>query len=170
MQTVTRHGGASHYVRPDRVYRTGVITSTMGYQPGPDAQAVAASFTQYPMDLQVPSNGSSGVSGLRGLGRVLGATSNIGLFQRIKLRWDALRGRRALSGLGWISRAGMGQATGNARQTGVAYPQIGLSIMAPPFTQADVANTLMASGMDPGSAYAQTGYTTNWWMGRRWDS
>jgi hypothetical protein len=85
MQTVERHGGGSHFVRPDRVYRTGVLTSTMGYDPGADVQSVAASFTQYPMDLSL--------SGLRGLG-------GIGFLDRIRMRFAAWKARRQLSNFG----------------------------------------------------------------------
>jgi hypothetical protein len=158
MQTITRHGGGSHYVRPDRVYRTGVLTSTMGYDPNQDAQNVAASFTQYPIDLQVPSGGA--LSGLRGLGRALGA-NNLGLFQRLKLRWAAWKASRGMSGL-----YGLG---GDARNTGVAYPQIGMSLSPLPFTMSDVANTLMASGMPQGQAAAQVGYSADRWANQRWD-
>ena len=98
MQTVTRHGGGSHFVRPDRVYRTGVLSSTMGYDPTADVESVAASFTQYPADLSLPDASTdlslpdaSGLSGLSG-----------GVFGRMKTkfkRWQAQRQLRGLRGL-----------------------------------------------------------------------
>ncbi len=43
-----RHGDGSHYMRPDRVYRTSVLSPMVGYQPGADVNAVAMAFTQGP--------------------------------------------------------------------------------------------------------------------------
>ncbi len=48
MTTVIRHGGESHFVRPDRVYRTGVLTPIVGFQPQADVMSVAQAFTQGP--------------------------------------------------------------------------------------------------------------------------
>ena len=48
MTTMLRHGGEMHTVRPDRVYRTSVLTPIVGYQPQVDVQAVARAFTQGP--------------------------------------------------------------------------------------------------------------------------
>ena len=45
---ITRHGAGSHYVRPDRVYRTGVLQSMYGYSPQQDVMAVAQAFTTGP--------------------------------------------------------------------------------------------------------------------------
>lgn len=159
MQTTTRHGGGSHFVRPDRVYRTGVIASTMGYDPSYDVQQVAASFTQYPMDLAMPSGGA--MAGLRGFGRVLGA-NNIGLLQRMKLRYHAWKARRQMQGY----LRGLG---GDARMTGVAYPQVGFSIMPPPYGRQDFANILIAGGIDPGAAAAKAGYSWDRFVNMRWD-
>ncbi len=41
---VERHGGASHFMRPDRVYRTGVLAPMVGYRPGPDVVSVTQAF------------------------------------------------------------------------------------------------------------------------------
>jgi hypothetical protein len=84
MQTITRHGGGAHFVRPDRVYRTSVLAPTIGYDPTADAQGVAASFTQYPADLPLP-----GLGGLRGLG----------LMAKLRMKLAAWKQRRALQGL-----------------------------------------------------------------------
>ena len=56
-----RHGGSVHYVRPDRVVRTGVLTPIVGYQPQMDVIAVTDEFTSG------PSRGMQ-LSGLYGLG------------------------------------------------------------------------------------------------------
>lgn len=51
-------GDASGMVRPDRVYRTGVLTPIVGYQPGQSVQAVANAFTTGPQaGLQGPMSG-----------------------------------------------------------------------------------------------------------------
>jgi hypothetical protein len=183
MQTITRHGGGSHYVRPDRIYRTGVIQSAMGYDPGQDVQDVAASFVAYPMDLQAPANGDGGMSGLRGFG--FGA-SNLSLLQRMKLRYDAWKARRALklqaqqvagfhftqgmSGLRGLGHYGMyGLGDGDARQTGVAYPQVGMSLAPPEVNRRDMAQILMSGNMAPGLAVAQAGKSWNRWVNMRWN-
>jgi hypothetical protein len=41
---MARHGQEMHFVRPDRVYATGVLSPIVGYQPAEDAQQVAARF------------------------------------------------------------------------------------------------------------------------------
>jgi hypothetical protein len=98
MQVVERHGGGSHFVRPDRVYRTGVLTSTMGYDPGADVQSVAASFTQYPMDLPLPEMGieptepsepapGGNMAGLMGFGA-------ISPIDKLRLKFSAWKARR----------------------------------------------------------------------------
>jgi hypothetical protein len=61
---IARHGGSSHYVRPDAVYKTGVLQSIVGYSPQQDVMDVAAAFTQGPYAFQQGSPMSSGVSGL----------------------------------------------------------------------------------------------------------
>lgn len=68
---IVRHGGESHVVRPDRVYRTGVLAPIVGYQPGADVQAVAAAFTLGPPSGTVLSG--------YGLG-------NVGLITQLKLK------------------------------------------------------------------------------------
>lgn len=40
-----QHGQEMHFVRPDRVYRTAVLTSIPGYHPVSNAHAIAARFT-----------------------------------------------------------------------------------------------------------------------------
>jgi hypothetical protein len=48
MATVFRHGGEAHVVRPDRVYRTSVLSPMVGFDPTADVQANAMAFTQGP--------------------------------------------------------------------------------------------------------------------------
>lgn len=48
MAEFIRHGDAMHFMRPDRVYRTSVLSPMMGYDPHRDMQAVAMVFTQGP--------------------------------------------------------------------------------------------------------------------------
>lgn len=45
---ILRHGGGAHYMRPDRVYATSVLSPMMGYQPHRDVNAVTREFTQGP--------------------------------------------------------------------------------------------------------------------------
>jgi hypothetical protein len=146
----------------------------MGYDPGADVQNVAAAFTAYPMDMQAPAPTGNGMSGLAGLGRVLGA-NNMGLMQRMKLRYDAWKARRARAGMqGWHFYEGMHGlrglgSDGDARITGVAYPQVGLSIEPANVGRQDMANILMQSMIDPGMAAAQAGYSWNHWITKRWN-
>jgi hypothetical protein len=174
MQVTTRHGGGSHFVRPDRVYRTSVLESTMGYDPGQDVQNVAAAFTAYPMDLQTPAPTGNGMSGLAGLGAAFGA-NNMGFMQRMKLRYDAWKARRAraiqMQGTGTRFNQGMyGLGNGDARRAGgVAYPQVGLSIEPANVGRQDMANILMQSGMQPGIAAAQAGFSWDYWINQRWN-
>ena len=46
--SVPQHGQASHYMRPDRVYRTSVLSPMVGYDPGQAVEAVANEFTTGP--------------------------------------------------------------------------------------------------------------------------
>ena len=160
----------------------------MGYDPGADVQDVMASFTAYPMDLQAP--------GLSGLG--FGAT-NLPLLTRMKLRYEAWKARRAarimargrgmiptppgqMAGLGWTYREGMsdgysfhegmhglGFVRGDARMTGVAYPQIGMEISPAEVGKHDMAMELMRSDMPRGFARAQSGKSWNYWWNQRWN-
>jgi hypothetical protein len=136
MQLVERHGGGSHYVRPDRVYRTGVLTSTMGYDPGADVQSVAASFTQYPMDLST--------SGLQGLG------ANVGLIDKLRIKFATWKARRA-------ARAGM-RDFGAVRN--VAYARVGEEIAPHMVSKEQMLAHLMQGSLPPNFARAQA--ETSW--------
>lgn len=74
---IIRHGSAAHVVRPDRVYRTGVLSPMFGFQPGVDVQATARAFTARP----------SGLAGLRGPGPIQRVILRIqGLIAGVKAR------------------------------------------------------------------------------------
>lgn len=102
---IARHGGSSHYVRPDRVYRTGVLTPIpTGYQPQADVMAVAQEFTQGPYAFQQGNAGTmvaSGVSGVAGPRvTLLGGPPIQFLGPKVTL----LGGLHAVSNLGWLQR------------------------------------------------------------------
>jgi len=65
MQVIEKHGGASHYMRPDRVYRTSVLSPSMNFNPGQDAQAVTAEFTERSQNLSLSGPRTSGPSYVR---------------------------------------------------------------------------------------------------------
>lgn len=77
MTTFMRHGGEAHVMRPDRVYRTGVLSPMVGYQPQMDVQSVAMSFTQGP-----PLG-----TDLRGFG------SDGSVMGNLRVRWELFKAR-----------------------------------------------------------------------------
>lgn len=99
MALITRHGGGSHYVRPDAVYRTSVLQSIVGYQPQADVQAVAAAFTLGPTGAMTVT----GLSGLRGAGPIATWWANV------KAKWAAKFHPAAVAGIG-IDPASMATA------------------------------------------------------------
>lgn len=98
---MAKHGIEQHYVRPDRVYATGVLTPIVGYQPAEDAQQVAARFVSGGQGLQ-------GVAGLR-IAPLRGAMRGVDtvkirgwfdtLMANIRARWEANKIRRELKQL-----------------------------------------------------------------------
>lgn len=80
--TITsRHGGGSHYVRPDRVAYTSVTESIYGYDPTADVQDVAAAMTQ----------------GRLGPAQLAGAMlygPGLSTWQKIKIKLAAAKARR----------------------------------------------------------------------------
>lgn len=170
MQVIERHGGGSHYVRPDRVYRTGVLTSTMGYQPGQDVQDVVASFTQYPIDLQTKAPGLYGVFG------ALAAGTNMGFFQKLAMRYRGWKARRAVRA-GLVQRGMMGLADHDftpdafSPNQGYAYAQVGTQISPEMVSKSDMVNYLMsgAAPMSHGQARAQAATTYEKWWNKRWN-
>jgi hypothetical protein len=156
MQVVERHGGASHYVRPDRVVRTGVIPSIVGYSPGADVDAVAASFTQYPMDLQTPS-------GMNGLGAWPPTW-----WSNLKLKFAAWRAKHAAS---TMPMSGLRDFTPGAFDPtkGIAYPQVGPQI-APHMTGMAMMVAAMTGGaLPPEAIAAQAATTREHWWNKRWN-
>jgi hypothetical protein len=79
---MARHGGEVHFVRPDRVYKTSVLSPIVGYNPGVDVQAVAQAFTS--RGYNVPTAGMS-------LGL---AAPPLNVFQRLKVRIQAAGAER----------------------------------------------------------------------------
>ncbi len=95
---ITRHGGGSHFVRPDRVMRTGVLTSIYGYQPDADVQAVAQQFAYGPPSGTIMASGGTTTVPLAGL-RGPGPIARLGL--RIKAAWNERKARKFMqSGMG----------------------------------------------------------------------
>ena len=82
----TRHGGGSHFLRPDRVYRTGVLAPMTGFRPGPDVQAIAADFTQGPQSGTVLSGAYYAGGPFAGLGQG-------GAFGKLRAWWQGVKAR-----------------------------------------------------------------------------
>lgn len=145
---IARHGGSSHYVRPDRVIRTGVIESIVGYSPQQDVMNVAQEFTQGPYLFQqgsanVTTAGMSGPraqlfgarqpGGVRFLGP--GTIENLGLIQKLVLKfrvWRATKKAMAfqaagMSGLGGFTPYGP-QAWAGGRVVPEAAARVGMLI------------------------------------------
>lgn len=100
MADLIRHGGNAHFVRPDRVIRTGVLSPLVGYQPAADVNSVAMMFTQG------PARGMM-LSGLRGPGPL----------QRLGLRIKAWVAQRKAARFMQVSGLGMpGTASMQAMQ------------------------------------------------------
>jgi hypothetical protein len=89
MADFVRHGGAGHFMRPDRVIRTSVLSPMVGYDPHADVQAVAMEFTQGPQRGMM----------LQGLGQ---AGPIRRWWEGVKMRMAARRAQRFMqvSGLG----------------------------------------------------------------------
>jgi hypothetical protein len=98
---IARHGGESHFVRPDRVYKTGVLTPIGGFQPQADVMAVAQSFTLGPAGFM-----QGGLNGVQFLGPM-------SWFQRAKLKfqmWRASKNAAAFKNLGGLGFTPYGPA------------------------------------------------------------
>jgi hypothetical protein len=72
-----KHGIESHFVRPDRVYATSVLTPVTGYEPVADAMQVAARFVGNGRGLAGPS-ASVALMGRKGGQAVRALFTNIG--------------------------------------------------------------------------------------------
>lgn len=98
MSTVIRHGGESHVVRPDRVYRTSVIVPFANYQPQADMQAVARAFTTGgPLAMQLSGFGASAPGPIQRL------------ILRARAAFAARRARKFM--FGQVGQAGDGQGS-----------------------------------------------------------
>jgi hypothetical protein len=86
-----RHGGGSHFMRPDRVYKTGVLSPMVGYNPGQDVQAVAYEFSTGPQSGMALS-GLPWRGAYRPMLRGFGAAGG-GLFPRVRNWWAGVRAR-----------------------------------------------------------------------------
>lgn len=185
MQTITRHGGSSHYVRPDRVYRTGVLTSIVGYQPNQDVEAVAASFTQYPIDLQ-----PAGMNGLRGFGgpeEILAQPGNWLKSIGSKIRKFIVGSSsmapvvinpavaRAIAPPSAAQQAPASVAVGMfapqmlPASGGFTYAQIGEQIAPPMVGREAIAANLVAGGLPQRIAAAQSAASWHRWNSPRWN-
>jgi hypothetical protein len=140
-----RHGGANHFVRPDRIVRTGVISPIVGYQPQRDVIAVTNEFASGP------------ASGMQ-LAGYLGASSP-GPVKRFMLRLQALIAQKKAERLmltdaasGSIPGAPMAPRFVTSTHAGLA-PQIG--------AMAEMARML---------AYRNVPTAATIWPQRRWNS
>lgn len=99
MTTMIRHGGGSHFMRPDGVFRTSVLQPMAGYSPGADVQSVAMAFTA-----------PFGPNGLNGFGNSGGIAA---WWSGVKAKWAAKRAAVAAR----LGFAGLGGPPGPAYQT-----------------------------------------------------
>lgn len=127
-----KHGIESHFVRPDRVYATSVLSPITGYEPVNDAMQVAARFVGNGRGLAGPSSevqlmgrkGGQAVRalftsprgrGLRGAVTLLGALASPfqglrdwlnGMLANIRARWEARKVLKQLVPVGAGAGAG----------------------------------------------------------------
>lgn len=161
-----RHGEAAHYVRPDRVYRTGVIVSTSGYQPNQDVQLVTASFTEGSPNL-----------GLRGgLFGAFGAAGNIGFFKKLGLRLKAMYARRspmAAPRVPFVAPPGAAHASPasihNRFEYGMAYAQVGTQLTPQAMSKLDMLAQLNRGSVPTAVANAQVATSMERWDNMRWN-
>jgi hypothetical protein len=102
---VARHGGGSHFVRPDQVYRTGVIQPIGGYSPQQDVMDVAASFTQGPYMFQQGQAGFSGPVQFLGLN-----VASLGPLQKLWLKFQVWRTKMQAKKFGFAGLTPYGPA------------------------------------------------------------
>jgi hypothetical protein len=158
-----RHGEAAHYVRPDRVYRTGVIVSTSGYQPNQDVQMVTAAFTEGSPNL-----------GLQGLFGALGAQGNLGFFKKLGLRLKAMYAPRARAAAPIAFMPPAMAAAQNAEITnrfkyGMAYAQIGAQLTPRAMSKLDMLAQLNRGSVPTAVANAQVATSMERWDNMRWN-
>lgn len=196
MQVIEKHGGSSHFVRPDRVYRTGVLSPWFNFAPGQDVQAVASEFTQRSMNLSGPSGLTLLGSGLT----LLGAAGRVGFMERMRLRFGAWKARRdaanvvakamtpgpqqaqAQRQIAAAQQQAQGQADdrpfGNRGQSfhaqpdmhGMAYAQVGMQVAPHMMGQVSMLARLTSGEMPRHVAQAQVATTMERWHNLRWNS
>lgn len=167
MVAVIRHGGGSHFVRPDRVTRTGVIPSMVGYNPSVDVMSVTNAFTMPPMSPQM--------SGLGYPHLMDSSIQNLGWFQRMWLRFQAWRSANHASAL--VSAAQGSSAAVAALPAGSAMQGLrglgGAPLFTPNVNGNAIANRVsmlsMMAGhhMPPEWAPVAMNTIANRWNGRR---
>ncbi len=94
MSTFVRHGAGSHFMRPDRVYRTGVIAPVTGFNPAEDVMSVAGEFTKGPY-------------AFRQLDGSITLMGGLGFWDKIKLKiatWRASKNARRFENAAAIAR------------------------------------------------------------------
>ena len=133
MTQVIRHGGESHFVRPDGVFRTSVLQPIVGYQPDADVQMVTQAFTQGPP-----------------YGTVLSGPFATGWMQRLGLRIKAMFAKSNASAFQNVGMQGVPQY--GAGPAPVAGQQIAPQL-------ASQMQMLMRLTPDAGSVVAQAGHT-----------
>jgi len=188
MQVVEKHGGSGHLLRPDRVYRTGVISPWFNFAPGQDVQAISAEFTKRSMNL----------SGLA-LSGVFGAAANVGLIERLRLRFEAWRANMAAKlsakkadkavkvvaekaqAAAHAQASAQGQAHGqpfashgsafmpNPSGRGMAYAQVGMQVAPFMMGQVQLLAKLTSGSMPHAVADAQVATTLERWHNMRWN-
>lgn len=101
---IAKHGGESHFVRPDFTYITGVKQPWGAFDPVNDVMATTNAFTLAPMQFQ---QGGLGRAPIQFLGsspiRLMGPTMNKlqMWWARVKARW-AMWGLKKRLGLGFV--------------------------------------------------------------------
>lgn len=193
MQVIEKHGGASHYVRPDRVYRTGVLSPTMNFAPGQDVQAVAAEFTERSMDLSGARRATGECNwnvpcavnpccesrqSRYAFAGLFGPTAKVGFMERMRLRFDAWRERmypkaakvmqaQARAAQPFEDRASAFFA--NPRSRGMAYAQVGSQVAPQMMGQVSMLAKLTAGSMPAHVADAQVATSMERWNNLRWN-
>lgn len=162
MQVVEKHGGGMHFVRPDRVYRTGVLSPWFTFSPGQDVQAVASEFTQRSMNLGAPRSGlldrmRSGLSSLRA--RVMGKAAPMPSVATAP-QSQAQDGPFADRGQAFMP---------HPAQRGMAYAQVGMQVAPHMIGQVQLMAKLTAGSLPRQVADAQVATSMERWHNLRWN-
>lgn len=148
-----RHGEAAHYVRPDRVYRTGVVVATSGFQPNQDVQAVAQAFTDRPLSLPLSGPGD--------------------WWERAKTKMRLMFAPRAQPVLTVNPPQAPHYGRGQFTQNGAAYAQVGQQVAPAAYNKQVMLAHLMSGGIPGGVpaaiAEAQIDTTMNKFWNMRWN-